>query len=371
MALRDRIKSVPADADRDVEKTYVETPLDDRTRAQNIAKAKKRRRRLLIGLGIAAAITTLMFPFAIAIAATATGATGVALGGTAVLLGGAAIGCDVGLVGAWALTRPGRRKGKTAKRIEQQNPDAMKHFEKSETADLMAALYARANKKDLAKKEKMVAEETKKLISFENVDEAVVAAFLSGPLTKDETRLLKQAEKKYPGLIAKFNAKDPSKFTDDEKKEIARVQGLKTFKDLGLPDMVKRIEDHRKLTVEEYKALRAGARPNDEAVRAKYGPATINYDKPYVYEEIVVTDKTGKTSSIALNGVKTRTKQGHEIFELQVSLLTKEIGDAAELLTYNPETTIKNRYQKAALDDKKAQDAARSIAVAEVGAFTK
>ena len=373
MALRDIFKRTPEDADRDVEKTYAESPVSDRDRAESTKKARKTRRRLLIGLGIAAAVTTLMFPFAIGLAVTAAGAPGVALGGTAVLLGGAALGCDIGLIGAWAATRPRRRRGRSARDVENENARGMRHFERSQTKNLMSQLARRADAKKVADREKTMIERTKGMVDFVGVDKDIVDAYRSQPLSADEQKLFRDASKKFPGvdLVAKFKAKD--KFTDDEVKELERVATtFAAHKDKDFGDLARRVEVNAiKLTTENYKELRDHARPSDEAARAAFGRATIECTRPIRYEGMVITTASGDEYLEYERGVTVRTKQAHDIFELQQAHLASLTGEKATLHIYVPDPTIKNRHQKADLDAKKEKDTKHSIAVAEEGAFSR
>ena len=376
MAFRDKFKSAPEDADRKEEKGYANVGWTEADRKKSTEKARKRGRRLLIGLGIAAAITTVMFPFAIGLAVTAAGATGVALGGTAVLLGGAAIGCDVGLVGAWAATRASRRKGRTARDIANKNIKGLRHVERSETKDLISAMAKEADPAEVKKQEKLLdADHTKDLVTFEGVDADIIDAWRSQPLSADEEKLLKAASKKSGvDLVDKFNKKQA--FTDDEKAEVDRVRTtFAAFKDIDFGDMGRRIDiNAKKLTNDELALVAKGMRPDDSAVMERFGDKTIITTKPLVYEEYSIKVAGATDAEIVdMGGYKVRTQQGHEIYKMQQGVLAKQIGAEIGLNLYTPDTTIKHRHQRKVLDETAAKESKKTVAVIEAGAnaFTK
>ena len=350
MAFFDRFRKTPEDGERKIENDY-EVAIDKSERLPKTKKARKRGRNILIGLGIAAIVATIAMPFAIGLAATATGAAAATLTGLGVAGAVAAIGVDIAFISAYVGSRAQRRKAKSAKRLEKGSKRTLNKMDRSETKNMISKICEIVDSAEIAKKEaNLDAVHTKKGVKFVGVDKDLVAVWSAEPLTDDEKAALMDPSLGGVDFIGKFAKKDV--LTDAEKAELAKVVALPAYADKGF-DFVKRFELNRKLTDAERITLMKGMRPDDAAAKKIFGNATVSYKYPYEYEKIEITPKGKDPISVELCGVSAKTLQGHKLFEQQLANLANGASAEASLDFYTGDPTIKHRYQRAILNDRK------------------
>lgn len=372
MAFFDRFKKAPEDGERKIENDY-EVGITADERKAKTTKARKRGRNILIALGVAAVFATIALPFAIGLAVTATGVSAATLTAFGVTAAIAAIGIDVAFVGAWVASRTQRRKAKTARRLETQSKRTFNNMDRSETKDMLSKIREIVDTAEInAKAGELDAVHTRKGVKFVGVDKDLVAVWSAEPLTDDEKQVLMDAESSYAAntghnlsdLIRKFENQEP--LTDVEKQAINDVQtSIHADKQL---DLVKRFELNRDLTSDEKLKLAQAMRPDDAAVKKIFGNATVSYKYPYQYEKMEITPSGADAITVDLSGISAKTLQAHKIYEQQLGNLVNGIRAEATLDFYTADSTIKNRYQRAILNDR--TDASGAVISAEKNAST-